>query len=277
MDKKLIFLDIDGTLVFAMKAPSVLVTQAVQRARKNGHKVFLCTGRNMAIIGEDIKSVGFDGIIASAGGHVETENQVLFDSILPEEIIQECLSIFHTYGMYCRIESIEGIYTDPQMEELLQAVDPDKTNSELIRMQKEIEAGIAIQPYDQYPQNGAYKICFTATNLDAIEKTKKYLGERFHYVVYPYVNSSSCFNGEIIKKGIDKGKGMELICRYYNRDRKDTVAFGDSMNDYEMMKASGISVAMGNACEELKNMADYICRDVWEDGIYYGFQKMGFI
>ncbi len=275
MKKKLIFLDIDGTLVSEMLPPSVNVIQAVQKTRQKGHKVFLCTGRNMPIIGKDIIDVGFDGIIASAGSHIEIEGKVLFDNLLPEETIQECLAIFHEYGIYCRIETPEGIYTDPQMEELLKTAKPDKTNSELIRMQKEIEVGIPILPYKEYPQKGAYKICFTSINIEAIEKTKKYLGDRFHYAVYPYANTTSCFNGEIIPKGIDKGTAMALVCQYYGIHSEDTIAFGDSMNDYEMMKAAGISVAMGNACEELKNIADVICGNVWEDGVYYEFQKMG--
>ena len=49
------------------------------------------------------------------------------------------------------------------------------------------------------------------------------------------------------------------------------------MNDYEMMQYAGISVAMGNACKELKRMADRVCRSVVEDGIYYEFLKMGLI
>lgn len=166
MDRKLIFLDIDGTLVCAMQAPSEYVKQAVRGARANGHKVFLCTGRNMPIIGNEILEIGFDGVIASAGSHVETEGKVLFDSLLPEETIQECLRVFHEHGMYCRIETPEGIYTDPQMEDLLRGAKPDPANSELIRMQREIEAGIRIQPYERYPGNGAYKICFTSTDLE---------------------------------------------------------------------------------------------------------------
>ena len=66
MDRKLIFLDIDGTLITAMSEPSALTVKAVRRARENGHKVFLCTGRNMAIIGRDILDVGFDGKIGRA-------------------------------------------------------------------------------------------------------------------------------------------------------------------------------------------------------------------
>ncbi len=277
MNRKLIFLDIDGTFVSAMAAPSAYAVEAVRGARANGHKVFLCTGRNMPIIGNDILEVGFDGVIASAGSHVEIEGEVLFDKILPEETIQECLSIFHAHGMYCRIETPEGIYTDPQMEALLKTAKPDKTNSELIRMQKEIEAGIAISPYEEYPGEGAYKICFTSKDLESIEKTKKYLEDRFGYAVHPYANSSTCYNGEIIPKGIDKGKGMEIVCRYYEDHLQNTVAFGDSMNDYEMMMAAGVSVAMGNACEELKQIADVVCGNVWEDGIYYEFQRMGLI
>lgn len=277
MDNKLIFLDIDGTLIAAMAKPSLLVTEAVCRARKNGHKIFLCTGRNMPIIGADILEIGFDGVIASAGGHVEVEGQVIFEHLLPEEMIQECLSIFHAYGIFCRIESPEGIFTDPQMEELLRTAKPDQTNSELIRMQREIEVGIPILPYKSYPQKGAYKICFTSTTLEAVERAKRYLADRFSFVVHPYGDSTNCFNGEIIWRGVDKGKGMELVCQYYGVGLEDTIAFGDSMNDYEMMACAGISIAMGNACLELKQMADVVCRSVWEDGVYYEFQRMGLL
>ena len=65
-----------------------------------------------------------------------------------------------------------------------------------------------------------------------------------------------------------------MICGYYGAKLSDTIAFGDSMNDYEMMRTAGISVAMGNACKELKRIADVICGNVWEDGIYYEFRRM---
>lgn len=101
MDKKIVFLDIDGTLISGLTAPSERTVEAVRSARAKGHKILLCTGRNMPIIGKDILDVGFDGVIASAGSHVEVEGRVLFDSVLAEEIIQECLSVFHAQGMYC--------------------------------------------------------------------------------------------------------------------------------------------------------------------------------
>ena len=107
MNRKLIFLDIDGTLVAALSSPTPQVREAIRQARSQGHLVFLCTGRNLPIIGPDILDVGFDGIIASAGGYVSAGDQVLFDSLLPEELVQECLTVFHNHGMFCRIETSE--------------------------------------------------------------------------------------------------------------------------------------------------------------------------
>ncbi len=71
MERKLIFLDIDGTLVDAFASPSKRVAEALQKAREHGHLLFLCTGRSMPIISSDILDLGFDGVIASAGGHIE--------------------------------------------------------------------------------------------------------------------------------------------------------------------------------------------------------------
>ena len=159
------------------------------------------------------------------------------------------------------------------MEELLKAAKPDQANSELIRMQREIEAGIPIQPYAAYPGNGAYKICFTSRDLKSIEKTKEYLGNRFVYAVHPYADSTSCFNGEIIPKGIDKGRGMELVCQYYGASMQDTIAFGDSMNDYEILQHCQLGIAMGNAVQQLKDVADDITDSVTDNGIYNSFIK----
>ena len=99
------------------------------------------------------------------------------------------------------------------------------------------------------------------------------MGDRFDFVVHPYGASTACFNGEIIPKGVDKGRGIELVCRRFGATPVDAVAFGDSMNDAAMLERAGVSVAMGNACDELKKLADEICKSVEEDGIYYSFKK----
>lgn len=275
MKRKLIFLDIDGTLVSALSTPSPLARKAVRDARAKGHLAFLCTGRNMPIIVPDILDAGFDGIIASAGAYVTVGGEVLLDSLQPEEQVQECLSVFHGLGMFCRIETPEGIYTDTQMEALLRSAAPDPKNSELIRMQKELESGLPIRKYEEYPGQGAYKLCFTSSSLDAVEEARKALEDRFDFVVHPFLGSAACINGEIIPKGVDKGRAIELVCRRLGAPLEDAIAFGDSMNDASMLLSAGTGVAMGNACEELKALADAVCEDVAHDGVYHELLRRG--
>ena len=275
MDRKLIFLDIDGTLVAMLSSPTPAVREAIGQARANGHLVFLSTGRNLPIIGADILEIGFDGIIASAGAYVAVGGQVLLDQLLPEELVQECLTVFHDLGMYCRLETPEGIYIDAQMEELLRAAAPDPRNSELIRMQKEFESALPIRKYEEYPRQGAYKICFTSISRESIREAQTKLGDRFLFVVHPFASSASCFNGEIIPKWVDKGRAVELVCQHFGADIQNTIAFGDSMNDAAMLERAGVAVAMGNACDELKAIADLICEDVAHDGVSREFHRMG--
>ena len=191
MDRKLIFLDIDGTLIAPLSSPTPQVRQAVRQTRSNGHLVFLCTGRNLPIIGPEILEIGFDGVIASAGAYAAVGGEVLLDRLLPEELVQECLSVFHGLGMFCRLETPEGVYIDPQMEELLQTASPDPRNSELIRMQRELQSAITLRRYEEYPRQGAYKLCFTSASLEAVRKAETALGGRFVFVVHPFASSAS--------------------------------------------------------------------------------------
>lgn len=275
MDKKLLFFDIDGTLITNLGRPSERVKKAIRNARAGGHGVFLCTGRNMPIIGQEILEVGFDGVVSSAGAHVEVGSEILRDQMLPDAIIQECLQVFHREGVFCRVETEEGIYTDGEMEALIRDTKMEGANSELARMQRELEKGLPLQPFARYPGNGAYKICFTGTALEAIERAKRRLSDRFRFVVHAYKGGTSCYNGEIIPRNVDKGQAMSQVCEYLGRSLTDTVAFGDSMNDLEMIQCAGVGIAMGNACPELKEAADLVCESVEEDGVFYQMRRMG--
>ncbi|MDE7311617.1 MAG: Cof-type HAD-IIB family hydrolase [Eubacterium sp.] len=276
-DRKIVFLDIDGTFTVPLEKPTVLASRAVREARKNGHKVLLSTGRNMPIVSADVLEVGFDGVVASAGRHIEIGGKVIRDSVLPEETIQNCLQVFHKFGIYCRIESPEGIYIDNRLQEILMSAAAELSNSELVRMKKELASDAGVKPYTEYPRKGAYKLGFICTGLDELEKTKPYLEQEFHYVVHPYAEGADCYNGEIIRRDMDKGEAMERVCAYYGADLADTVAFGDSMNDLQMLQCAGLAVAMGNSCQELKDSADVVCESVDEDGVYYEFKRQHLI
>ncbi len=276
-NKKIVFLDIDGTFTVPLEKPTELASRAVREARKNGHRVLINTGRNMPIVSREVLEAGFDGVVASAGRHIEIDGKVIRDSVLSEETIQKCLEIFHRFGIYCRIESPEGIYIDSSLQEILRSAEADLSNSEFIRMKKELASDVGVKLYTEYSRKGAYKLGFICTDLADLEKTKPYLEQEFHYVVHPYAKDADCFNGEIIRRDMDKGEAMKRVCEYYGADLADTVAFGDSMNDQQMLEYAGIAVAMGNSCQELKDCADVVCESVDEDGVYFEFKRMNLI
>ena len=82
---KLIFLDIDGTLTPAgSNIPPGSALEAIRKAQRKGNRVFLCTGRNMAMLAPVLR-YGFDGAVASSGGYVTVGSQVVFDCPMTPE------------------------------------------------------------------------------------------------------------------------------------------------------------------------------------------------
>lgn len=82
---------------------------------------------------------------------------------------------------------------------------------------------------------------------------------------------------DIVEKTASKAKGLMRLCEYYGTPMEETVAFGDSMNDYDIIKAAGIGIAMGNAMKELKDAADYVTTRIDEDGIRRACLHFGMI
>lgn len=79
---------------------------------------------------------------------------------------------------------------------------------------------------------------------------------------------------DILKNGISKMTGLHILLKKLNISSKDIIAYGDSGNDIEMIQAAGIGVAMGNATQYLKEVADFICPCSWEDGIADSLHKL---
>ena len=88
---------------------------------------------------------------------------------------------------------------------------------------------------------------------------------------------SSGRGADLVEKGYSKADGLKRLCEHYGIDIRDTYAFGDSMNDLEIIKAAGTGIAVGNAVKELKEAADMVCDDIKNDGIYKACRDLGLI
>ena len=96
---------------------------------------------------------------------------------------------------------------------------------------------------------------------------------------YPQLNavSGGMRNIEVTKKGISKASGLLWLGEFLGIPPQEMIAFGDSGNDLEMIKAAGVGVAMGNAEEEVKEAADFVTLPNTENGIVYALQKYGVV
>ena len=82
---------------------------------------------------------------------------------------------------------------------------------------------------------------------------------------------------DVIYKDASKAEGIKALLEYYGMSREDVIAFGDSMNDYDMIHYVQHGIVMGNGLDEVKAVADYVTSDLHKDGIYNGLHHFGLI
>lgn len=271
-DRKIIFLDVDGTLTEpGCNVPPDSAVKAVRQAQKNGHKVMLCTGRNYNML-KPLLKYGFDGFICSSGAYVQVGDQCVYDHALTDSQREEILAVLKQYGVFCTIEGKEGSYTEDGFKEFLNEHASEGSNSELLRWRVQLEKNLNIRPMNQYSGEPVYKIIFMGVDTARMAGPAEALRE--HYAVcLQEPEKYGLLNGEVVPKGLSKGEAIKKAAAYLNIDLKDTIGYGDSMNDKEMIKVVGHSVCMENGSETLKRMADEVCPAAGEDGIYRSFKE----
>ena len=272
---KLIFLDIDGTLtVPGENIPPQSAVDAIQKARAKGNKVFLCTGRNPDML-RPLLRYQFDGFISCAGGYIavgEKYDEILYDHPMTDEQRDTALKLLHDNGVFCTIEAEGGSWGDENLGDFLKG--QGEGNSEIERWRKALSSNLGIKPMSEYDGSPVYKVVIMCQKMEQLDDAKKAMGNDFNFVMQEVkvgTSSSHCINGEIINKEFNKGLGVEIIAKRFSTDIKDTIGFGDSMNDLEMIQTVGFSVCMANGSETLQKLSNMVCPSVSEDGLAKAF------
>lgn len=274
MKRKLIFLDIDGTLTTpGSNVPPESALEAIRAAQFAGHKVFLCTGRNLDML-KPLLAFGFDGAVASGGGYVFAGDQILYDCPMTEEQKERALRLFAEGGVLRTIEAKDASYCDEGMGELLQQ--SSGGNSELLRWREALEKDLGIRPMKEYDGRPIYKVVFMCAKAEQLAPAIRELEGEFYFLVQDLAGAN-CLNGELINRKFDKGSGIRQVCEALGCAIEDTVGFGDSMNDLEMIQTVGVSVCMGNGSPTLKKHSALICPAVEEDGLAWAFAQLGLV
>lgn len=272
MNRKVIFLDIDGTLTEpGHNEPPASALRAIEQAREAGHYVFLCTGRNYDMLSPLLR-YGFDGVAASSGGYIECRGEVIYDCPMTECQKQAAMEILERNGVFRTVECMDGSYTDEGFKDYLRSHAEEGGNSELLRWREQIEKSLHILPMREYRGQPAYKIVFMSPSQEALSEPQNVLAEDFEFCIQgedPY----GFVNGEVVNRKFNKGKAVEMVCEHLQIPVTDSIAIGDSMNDREMLETAGVSICMANGNAQLKELVDEICPSVQDDGIYAAFMK----
>lgn len=273
MNKKLIFLDIDGTLtVPGSNVPPDSALEVIRLARAAGHKVFLCSGRNYDMLSPLLKYDCFDGAVASSGGYVFYGDEVLYDCPMTEEQKDTAMRLFKENGVFRTVEAKDGSFCDEGLSDFLN--ESSGGNSELVRWRKALESDLGIRPMAEYDGRPIYKVVFMCKEASQLAPAIEALEKDFFFLVQDMA-SANCLNGELVNRKFDKGLGIRRVCEALGYDIADTVGFGDSMNDLEMIETVGTSVCMANGSPNLKKKSQIVCPAVEEDGMAKAFRDLG--
>lgn len=272
MESKIIFLDIDGTLTLpGQNEPPKSAIRAIKKARERGHYVFLCTGRSYGMLLPLLK-YDFDGIIASAGSYVEYQNEVLVNCPVTEEKKHLAMETLKENGIFRTVECMDGSYTDEEFKDFLRAHSHEGNNSELLRWREQIEQSLNVFPMKEYKGQPVYKIIVVCSSQAQLKKPREVLEDDFVFSISGQ-DEYGFINGELINKRFHKGKALRLMCGHLGIPISESIAFGDSINDKEMLEIAGLSICMENGQEQVKEIADEVCPSVLEDGIWHAFFK----
>lgn len=283
MSKNIIFFDVDGTLVDVRPAREYIpesTIKAVQETRKRGNLCFLCTGRSKAEIYSHILEVGFDGIIGAGGGFVEIGDEMLYHKQVSKDAINHVVDYFESHGFDYYIESNGGLYASTNLVDRLEYIMyGDVKNDPVARKKKEDEPShfipSLIQGKDLH-RDDVNKICFLEKEGVPFEDIKKEFENEFN-VIHCTVPIFGDDSGELSVPGVNKASAIEALITHLNIPKENTYAYGDGLNDADMLEYCQYGIAVGNAKEELKAIADEVTEDIAEDGIYNSMKKHGLI
>ena len=247
----IIFFDIDGTLATGKTVPES-AKKAVNKLRKNGDLVFLCTGRNINYVRSNFSEYA-DGFICNNGRLAWFNGEVIFDAPIGHETrktiterLDEAEAAYVFYG------KTHGFWDGPDgLYDLLSAgFDP----------------GYLIRGFDENVDE-FYNFDIFFYDSDHYERIRQ--GLEGLCIFNPHGPHPSA---DVTVIGTDKGDAIRAVADKLNVDIADTYAFGDGINDIFMMKAAGHGIAMGNALDSCKEAADYITSHIDDDGIYNGLK-----
>ena len=250
---KIVFTDVDGTLLDGIRNVPTLSTKnqyAIKALLSKGIYVVISSGRSMSILNNEIINLNPSAYILCNGSYVKLNEKIIKKVLFNKNDIKYLEELTLVNNGILLYENQKGVYS--------------KINSPLLdEFVKEWNMPNFKIKYQNDFNDEVYKVTTIFSNIKDFNNFTSSLDNRVDYR-----KQMGLLAYDIAPKDISKGEAIKLVLDTLNISYKDALAFGDNVNDIEMLKVVGKGIAMSNACIELKEIADDIADDAINDGFY---------
>ena len=253
----IVFFDIDGTLLDHEKNLPDKTKQAIKELKRNGTYIAIATGRAPFMFESLRKELEIDSYVSFNGSYVVFENETIYKKPLHRNELEQLHLHAQNEGhplVYMNENTMKSsvAYHDYIKECLESLKFPHPESDPSFYKNYEIfQSLLFIEEKDQYLYDGQFS--------------------QFEFLRWHR------YSTDVLPKGGSKAEGIRKLIERLGFQLEDVYAFGDGLNDIEMLKTVGTGIAMGNALHEVKQHASLITKDVNEDGIWYGLKELQLI
>lgn len=256
MVARLAVFDIDDTLLASNKTFLKSTLTSIKKLKQQQVNVAIATGRNLAMAQAVIKRLDLKDFVLCNGSAAFANRHQVHEHTLSRENMTRLVHAADENQVDIIFESLDGLHAHTH---------PSAVTNQVLR---QFQAPKLSYDPDYYQDHEIYQaMMFYPHAVDAqLPHAAEFSFVRFHE------------NGvDIIPKVGSKAQGVAKLAASLNVAPENVVAFGDNLNDREMLKSAGIGIAMGNAAPEIQAQADLTTRDCDHDGIAHGLKSIGWI
>ncbi|MFC7393114.1 Cof-type HAD-IIB family hydrolase [Scopulibacillus cellulosilyticus] len=264
MEKYLIAVDLDGTLLTDNKTISLYTKQTLQKAIAHGHYVVISTGRPFRLSIDYYNELELDTPIVNINGayvhHPKDSTWGEYHRTLSIEDAKKIIKTCEAYDLAnILIEAKDDVYIknpDPEITKIIGTDHPKIIKGDLSESLRFGPTCILVQPFKE--------------NVSSLVSD---LGSQYADAVYQRSWGEPWYIIEMIKRGVNKANGLKKVADSLEIPSDRIIAFGDEDNDLEMLAYAGRGIAMGNASDEVKQIANEITDTNEKDGIAKYIEK----
>lgn len=255
--KKIVFFDLDGTLMTHDKTILKSTKHALRALQNKGIYTVICTGRAPLMFQWLLEELALDSYISMNGQHAVLEGKEIFSNPMKKEVLHQLTEVAAKNGHGLTYSTFESFVTNVAAHPLVH----------------DCTARLKIP----YPPVDASVYSHSAVNqvqiYSAPEETQEYMELFVGYEFVRWDESSV----DMLPAGASKAVAIKKMMEYLDISVENSYAFGDGLNDMQMIQVVGTGIAMDNAIPELKEMADLVTASCTDDGILKGLLAVGLL